>query len=74
MREDKNKGSAVKQFVWIMANISASFQIFLPATLGTEREKGQILGRGITSWDNTALSFFLFFFANTHLEWCEQPE
>lgn len=54
-----------------MATLSAIFQIFLPATLGKEREKGRI--RGQESQIGTILRS-LPFFANTHLEWCEQPE
>lgn len=54
-----------------MATLSAISK-FLACYTWDRKGKGQ-WGSGITNWDNTALSFF-FFFANTHLEWCEQPE
>lgn len=55
-----------------MATLSAIFQISCLLHLGHKGGRGAGVGSGVTSWDNTALS--LFSFANTHLEWCEQPE
>lgn len=63
--------------IWIIATFKCFFPIFLPATLGTEKERGRKVG--------TILRFMLFFSAfylfvlfcspsSTHLEWCEQPE
>lgn len=57
-----------------MATLSAISK-FLACYKWGRKGEGQEWGSGITSWDNTALFFFVsFFFANTHLEWCEQPE
>lgn len=54
-----------------MATLSAISK-FLACYTWDRKGGGQESGSGITSWDNTALSYF--FLANTYLEWCEQPE
>ena len=59
-----------------MATLSAIFQISCLLHLGQKGGRGAGVGvRCHKLGQYCAFSFFFFFFfANTHLEWCEQPE
>ena len=58
-----------------MATLSAIFQISCLLHLGQKGGRGAGVGvRCHKLGQYCACSFFFFFFANTHLEWCEQPE